>query len=290
MATGSTPPKALKEKRTYPKSPATCTPTRLPKKLAKGSGIDPEEDAEGISLRDILVSINDLKVEMRDNRRIIERMSSLEERISEKFNHLVEDVKSQVKEELNKDKEHMEAEINASFQILEDDLRSKFTTMDKTQHDLNSLEQYTRKNSIRLFGIKETDDTTNIEEQALKIIKDHLEIDLRSDDVEIAHRAGKFRPEGRHEAKKARPVLLKLASHKTKVRIIKAKRKFRGTNFWIAEDLKSQNAEKVKRLNELRKAGKIKSVWAMDGKIRVKKLNDTIVLINSDEEIQHLAR
>ena len=78
----------------------------------------------------------------------------------------------------------MEAEINASFQILEDDLRSKFTTMDKTQHDLNSLEQYTRKNSIRLFGIKETDDRTNIEEQALKIIKDHLEIDVRSDDVE----------------------------------------------------------------------------------------------------------
>ena len=61
MAMGGTPPKALKEKRTYPKSPATCTPTRLPKKMAKGSGIE-AEDAQGISLRDLLVSINYLKV------------------------------------------------------------------------------------------------------------------------------------------------------------------------------------------------------------------------------------
>ena len=177
----------------------------------------------------------------------------------------------------------MEAEINASFQILEDDLRSKFTTMDKTQHDLNTLEQYTQKNSIRLFRIKETDDTTNIEEQALKIIKDHLEIDLRSDDVEIPSRGP-----SRSKESQTSPAQTGLA--KGQGQNHESEEKIQGKKLLDREDLTSQKAEKVKRLNELRKAGKIKSVWRMDGKIRVKKLNDTIVLINSNEEIQHLAK
>ena len=71
---------------------------------------------------------------------------------------------------------------------------------------------------------------------------------------------------------------------------MEAKRKFKGTDFWIAEDLTSQNAEKMKSLNQLRNAVKIKSVWTMDSKIRVKKLNDTIVMITSNEEIQQIIR
>ena len=74
-----TPPKASKEEWKYPKSPATGTPNRLPKKKAKGSEADQEDDELGISLRDILEIRNALKDEMRDSRKIMEeRMSSLE--------------------------------------------------------------------------------------------------------------------------------------------------------------------------------------------------------------------
>ena len=103
------------------------------------------------------------------------------------------------------------------------------------------------------------------------------------------HRAGKYYPEGRHDAKKARPILLKFVSHKSKVKIMKTKKEFKGTEFWVTEDLTSENAAKVKSLNQLRKDNKIKNVWTVDGKIRVKKLNDTIVMINTKDEIQQLA-
>ena len=53
----------------------------------------------------------------------------------------------------------------------------------------------------------------------------------------------------------------------------------------MAEDLTSENAEKVKLLNEIRKVKKIKNVWTIDGKIRVCKLDDTVIMINTRDEM-----
>ena len=71
---------------------------------------------------------------------------------------------------------------------------------------------------------------------------------------------------------------------------MKAKRQFKSSNYWITEDLTSVNLEKLKYLNELRKAGKIKNVWTTDWKIRVRRLNDSVVTITSSEDIKLLAR
>ena len=71
---------------------------------------------------------------------------------------------------------------------------------------------------------------------------------------------------------------------------MRAKKALKGSEFWLAEDLTSENAEKVKLLNEIRKVKKIKNVWTIDGKIRVRKLDDTVIMINTRDEIQQLAR
>ena len=71
---------------------------------------------------------------------------------------------------------------------------------------------------------------------------------------------------------------------------MKTKRQFKGSNCWITEDLTSVNLEKLKYLNELRRAGKIRNVWTTDGKIRVRRLNDSIVTTTSFDDIKLLAR
>ena len=294
MADKQTPPARQHEKRPYPRSPLTHTPSKVPTKKLRDSTVERGKKDTEISLSDIYERINTMKVDIEDRiiehrRALEEKMSSLEEQIREKISNLMEKMKQQVQEEVKKAKEQIEQDINANFQFLEDDMRSKMATIDKTNQHLNSLEQYTRKNSIRLFGIKESDED-NVERQAIQIIKDNLRIEIKETDIEIAHRAGKFRPEGRRDAKKSRPVLLKFASHKTKVKIMRAKKEFKGTEYWVTEDLTSENADKVKVLNQLRKDNKIKSVWTVDGKIRVKKLNDTIVMITTKDEIQQLER
>ena len=158
----------------------------------------------------------------------------------------------------------IESDINASFQFLEQDLQAR---MANTQQELNRLEQYTRKNSVRLFGIGEQAEETSVETLAVQVLKDKLKIDVKESDIEIAHRAGKYRPEGRRDVKKARPVLIKFASHKMKVKVMKAKKEFKGSQFWITEDLTKQNAERMKALNQMRIANKIKGAWTTDGKI-----------------------
>ena len=71
---------------------------------------------------------------------------------------------------------------------------------------------------------------------------------------------------------------------------MKAKKALKGSEFWLAEDLTSETAEKVKLLNEIRKVKKIKNVWTIDGKIRVHELDDTVIMNNTRDEIQQLAR
>ena len=163
--------------------------------------------------------------------------------------------------------------------------------LDKTSEAHNNLEKYTRKNSVRLFGVKEPDDVqTTPESQAIHVISEHLQIEINESEVEIAHRAGKYRPEGKLDSKKARRILIKFLSHKSKEKVMKAKRQFKGSNYWITEDLTSVNLEKLKYLNELRRAGEIRNVWTTDGKMRVRRLNDSIVTITSFDDIKLLAR
>ncbi len=69
---------------------------------------------------------------------------------------------------------------------------------------------------------------------------------------------------------------------------MQVKRCFKGSDYWITEDLTSINAEKMKALNELRKAGKIRNVWSTDGEIQVRRLNDSVVTITSVEDIKLL--
>ena len=184
-----------------------------------------------------------------------------------------------------KKKEEIESDINASFQFLEQDLQKR---MANTQQELNRLEQYTWKNSVRLFGIGEQAEKASVETSAVQVFKDKLKIDVKENDIEIAHRAGKYCPERRHDMKKARPVLIKFASHKMKVTVMKAKKGFKGSQFWITENLTKENAKRMKVLNQMRVANKIKGAWTIDGKIKVWKMDDTIFMISSQDEIQQL--
>ena len=197
------------------------------------------------------------------------------------------EMKAMVQEEVRKEKEKLEEHVNSNFAFLEDSITNKIATAEKTQEDLNTLKQYTRKNSVRLFGVTEGDQESP-EKEAIKIFKESLHIEVEEKEIEIAHRAGKFRQEGLRNPRKARPLLIKFLSHKTKSTIMQAKKEFKGTDFWLAEDLTRENAERVRILNGMRKENKIKSVWTIDGKIKVRKLNDSVVMINSRYDIGQL--
>ena len=103
-------------------------------------------------------------------------------------------LKENVKEEEEGTKKVSKEESKASFQMLEEEFKKKTVLLDETQQTHNNLEQYTGKNRVRLFGVKEAEDEMSTPERlAIDIFKEKLRVE-----IEIANRDGKFRPEGKH--------------------------------------------------------------------------------------------
>lgn len=126
---------------------------------------------------------------------------------------------------------------------------------------VNELEQYTRKNSVRIFGVVETEKEVT-KHVAVNFIKEKLGVTLQPFDIDNCHRVGrggsKDRPRG---------IILKLTSHEKKVDILKNRKNLKGTKFVVKEDLTRQNQDL------LQSAGKkygFKEVWSRDGKIFTK--------------------
>lgn len=130
--------------------------------------------------------------------------------------------------------------------------------MIKARHHINELEQYSRRNCLRISGVKEE---TNEECSHLvqNIACQNLGIDLSPADIDRAHRLGPQRNDG-----KARQIIVKFTSYDARSRLIHARRKLKGTSIVIREDLTKQNQA---LLLEVKKNKHVKSVWSNDGKV-----------------------
>ena len=75
----------------------------------------------------------------------------------------------------------METEKNEFFQFMEANLRSEMTTVNTLRHlkANNSLEQCAHKNSVRLFGVKESNDE-NPERLAIQVFYKQLHLENKS--------------------------------------------------------------------------------------------------------------
>ena len=123
------------------------------------------------------------------------------------------------------------------------------------QTHINELEQYSRRNSIRIFGIeKQTNE--KLTETICKFSKQKLNIDLQPHFIDRCH------PVGNYQNRNA--VLVKFVSHKHKQDTIKARRALKGSGIIIAEDLTRTNYE---LLRKTQKHPKILNCWTTDGKV-----------------------
>lgn len=107
---------------------------------------------------------------------------------------------------------------------------------------LNDIEQYTRRNSVRIYG--DTDKNETIEHSrdlVIKLLKDKLLITVQSHEIDVAHRLGRFMKEG------CRPIICKFVSRTLKRDVIKKRRSLKGSQIIIREDLTPKNAKILER-------------------------------------------
>ena len=136
----------------------------------------------------------------------------------------------------------------------------------KLTYDNDRLQQYTRRESVRIWGIKteRNEKAEDVEKRALEIIHD-AGVDCTPDDLQAVHRAGK-------EKDGIKPVLVKFVSRRKRRQLMVSKKVLKGKEgydgIYINDDLtplRSRMLGYVKKLEVVDKA------WTIDGKIMVKK-------------------
>lgn len=129
----------------------------------------------------------------------------------------------------------------------------------------DSLEQYTRRENIRIHGLTESGDKeANLEERVLRLLQT-TGTKLSSSDIAACHRTGRPR-------NGSRPVIVRFVSRKSKINIMKSKKKLRENHpsVFINDDLTSLRS---RLLGYIKRLDITEKVWTMGGRIHcIKKL------------------
>ena len=138
------------------------------------------------------------------------------------------------------------------------------TEVQKCRFELDKLEQYSCKESMRLYGVVEKDDEVTSKVVA-KVCND-LGVQVREEDISVSHRLPYRRfVDGQPKSK---PIIAKFVRRDTKTEVMKKKKNLKGmpaySDVFIADDLTPLRS---KMLCELKKDDQVKRAWSIDGRI-----------------------
>ena len=122
----------------------------------------------------------------------------------------------------------------------------------------NRNEQYSRKNSIRIFGIAQNSEQEDCKQIVQEFCKQSLNINFEKNEIVGAHRVGRKQPD------RPQGIIVKFVHSETKYNIIKARRKLKGTIYVVNDDLSQKNAQ---LLNRAHRHERVKSTWSSNGKL-----------------------
>lgn len=141
-------------------------------------------------------------------------------------------------------------QIKTKISMLED-------RCDRSLKEINELEQYSRRNCLRVFGIEEKE-AENTNDIIGKVASKYLGIELNPTDIDRSHRVGK------NDQRSPRAIIVKFSNYEARNRFIKNRRKLKGTKIVIREDLTKVNQDLLKatKNNPL-----VTSAWSQEGRI-----------------------
>ena len=143
------------------------------------------------------------------------------------------------------------------------ELKVRVTTLEEKTDE---LEQYSRRNTIRIRGIPEAPN-----EDTDALVKDvaakKLDVQLTKHDFVRSHRVGR-KSETQHTP---RDVIVRFTTHNTKVAVMRnAARKLKGTNIFVNEDLTKVRSTIAWEARRLKRESKVADTWTRDGIVFVK--------------------
>ena len=174
-------------------------------------------------------------------------------------------------------------EVERVFRDRFEEMAAHVTSIQKVNKDLSdkcemlstkcdSLEQYSRRTSIRISGIKDGSHL-EVEASVISILRDKLELNIDASSIDRCHPIGKPQDGSRN-------VLVKFVSYRHQRQVLASRSKLKGTGIFINEDLtKTRYGLYVQAVKTYGR----KHVWTLDGKIYIKsKGKKYIIVCDSD--------
>jgi hypothetical protein len=124
----------------------------------------------------------------------------------------------------------------------------------------NDTEQYNRRNNLRIHGLSIQQDT-NCCEAVKDFVRSKLHLDLRDEDIDIAH---VLPSRGGQPTNRAPAVIVRFQRREKRDNVLRARRVLKGTPYSVSEDLTSLN---VKTMNRLRNSDRVRKTWSWNGRI-----------------------
>lgn len=146
---------------------------------------------------------------------------------------------------------------------------------------IDELEQHGRSNTIRVYGVKDTNQnetTAQTATEVINLLENELDMTIERGDIDIAHRLGIFdiNPD------KNRSIICKFVRRTVKHEVIKRRRMLVGKAQVIVEDLTQENRELLTKTFE---KDNISQAWSSNGKIFGKN-KETGQILRFEKEIK----
>ena len=160
----------------------------------------------------------------------------------------------------------------------------------------DALEQYGRRNNLRISGIPESALAEGVNEDTtaavVNLANTVLQLDrpLHPSDIEVSHRLRKLR---NAKPSEPRPIIVRFRSKAERYRVISNRKNLKPYNeskdvkVFINEDLTSANAKLFSTARLLFRQKHFSQVWTYNGCIKFKDLQGTVKSINSIDDVKN---
>ena len=210
--------------------------------------------------------------------------------VREAVSDIMHELMRPIREELTFLKSETEVLKTEIDQLKKDkkDLNDKVSNLEKNS---DALEQYSRRNSLRISGITEKEGE-NTDEIMLKLASE-LNVSIGSSDIDRSHRVGRVentRRDGSSKPKRQhRDIIVKFATYNARQKLYSMRKELRYTedmkSIFFNEDLTKYRSKLLFDARTLARVAQISSAYSSDGKIFVRDNENKRHLIQSEEDI-----
>ena len=193
-------------------------------------------------------------------KRLDNRVTVLEDKTNESINHVEFCVKYQMS--------NITEKTGKEIEVVQEICKSQEIVMEVYESRLDELEQYSRRNAVRLLGVEENS-VEDCEKISREILKDRLAVDIKIHQIDRAHRVGRKQQEG------TRDILIKFTSYRYKKKVIEKRCGLKGSGLMLVEDLTRSRAKLLKKTLE---CSRVQFAWTADGRILAKLKDSTDIV------------